>query len=216
MGKSGTSDGRGSGVRLRHQSFPALPEAAFSIRHRERDSAALMPVLRTRPPFLEAWLAGHRSRLVSAALSRLSPSDIVNIIQGLPEPPPTSGGEQAGEASQPDTSLPFHRLPEVQAFVASLREAGQPVPSRIRTLRTAWQTLHQKRPADWTAADIFECFANYAATRLDSVARLAQVANLFWLTRTADPVAAAQRARLIDFVEGALVLAELRTARVIP
>jgi hypothetical protein len=172
-----------------------------------------MTTVRTYPPFFEQWLAGGRSRLVSDALSRLTPTDMVNIIEGLP-------AEQGAADREPpkwefdDTA--FHRLPEIRAFSAYLREAGQAPAGRLKALRTAWETtLLQKRPEEWTSSDIFECLSSVAATRLVSAAQLAQAALLFWQSRQDDPQAARYRERLIDFLEGALIMVELRQARII-
>jgi hypothetical protein len=137
---------------------------------------------------------------------------MVNIIEGLP-------GTGPALAPQPGTwdfdDTPFHRLPEVRAFAARLRSNGQAPAGRLRALHTAWETLLQKRPAEWTASDIFECLSSVAATRLVSASQLAQAVLLFWQSREDDPDAALQRQRLIDLVEGALVMAELRQARII-
>jgi hypothetical protein len=169
-----------------------------------------MMTTRTYPPFFAQWLAGGRSRAVSAALRSLTPADMVNIIEGLPPASAPPSGEIAAAAD-----VAFHRLPEVRDFAAYLRASGASPRGHLRALSTAWEILFQKRPAAWTDADVFECLSNLAATRLVSVAQLAQSAYLFWTSRAADPSAEAYRARLRDFVEGALVLTELRRARVI-
>jgi hypothetical protein len=171
-----------------------------------------MTTARTYPAFFQQWLAGGRSRLVSDALGRLTPTDMVNIIEGLPAEP---ADKERGPSWDFDDT-PFHRLPEIRAFSAYLREQGQAPAGRLKALHSAWETtLLQKRPEEWTSSDVFECLSSVAATRLVSAAQLAQAALLFWQSRGDDPQAARHRERLIDFLEGALIMVELRQARII-
>src|SRR5262245_51545132 len=145
-----------------------------------------MTTARTYPPFFEQWLAGGRSRLVSDALARLTPTDMVNIIEGLPK----DGNATEHEPSWDFDDTPFHRLPEIRAFSAYLREAGMAPAGRLKALRSAWDaTLLQKRPEEWTSSDIFESLSSVAATRLVSAAQLAQAALLFWQSRKDHPEA---------------------------
>ena len=167
-------------------------------------------VSRSRPAWLETWLAGGRSRLVSAALLGLSLKDIRNIVGGLPY------AENPASAPEIDSAAEVDGLPELAAFAAYLVETSRPPEQRLAALRAAWLQLDRKRPALWTADDIFGCMMMYAVGVDGSVSRLAQAANLFWLSHAAEPFAAEQRARLIDFVEGAIVLTELRQAGLIP